>query len=611
MPDPNPFEWLEDKPRRRKGGWARSLLVVAALGGGAWWLGAASPWADSVQARWADSAPGRQVAEWQARLDASPPGRFVSGLWALGASGQRLATLAPADARFYAEIAPSWWTRLAMYGWRMAPDTSRDPAFAELRAWVREQGLDWDADVAPWLRPDVGMLGRASHPASDAVDQWSVWVGSGNDAAARAFIAKVRDRRVAMGETARESRHGRTTFEVLTPRDGADYALAVLGGYVVTATPASAIAPLIDQLESPGPTLASDNPRYRRVAGAWPRGAVGHAFWDAGATTTPESRRRGDRLPHPEAAGASISGGGDSLTIAITTAFEVQDATPEARERWKQMLPPLDMRRFDSLPDATVLAVGGTANRETNEWLAGPLSVVWAPLGGALGDGAVFTGLLSGLTTMQGPYAVGLVASSPTATAEDPVGAVLAVRPDDPDALESELTRAARAIADAGDTAKLGGAVADWARLPWLRHVMPKGTELTEEPHGRDTWQVLKAGGQGLAGWKRTNGDLVVAGGGEALRLCQADRFESLTRTSSFGRVRKRLPGDPAFFAYADGRNVVHLLQASPWLPARYAGQAQRALQPLRAIGLAAGSGLDAGGFHHAALTILTEPTTQ
>ncbi|MFN3429523.1 MAG: DUF3352 domain-containing protein [Candidatus Sericytochromatia bacterium] len=607
MPDPSPFDWLEDKPRR-KGGWARSLVIVTALAGGAWWLGAASPWAGAVQAQWADSAPGRQVAAWQADWNASPPGRLVGGVWSLGASGQRLAALAPADTRFYAEAAPSWWTRLALYGWRMAPDTSRDPAFAELRAWVREQGLDWDQDLAPWIQPDVGMLGRASGPVSGAVDQWSVWVGSGNDAAARAFIAKLRDRRAALGETAREGQHGRTAYAVLTPPDSPSYALAVLGGYVVAASPATAIVPLIDQVERGGPTLAADNPRYRRVAGAWTRGAVGHAFWDAGATTTPEGRRRAGALLGAEAVGASMSGGGDWLTIDVTTAFEWPDAAPEARERWSQVLPPLDMRRFEALPDATVLAVGGTANRETHAWLAGPLSVVWAPLGGALGDGAVFTSLLSGLTTMQGPFAVGLVASSPTATAEDPVGAVLALRPDDPDALELELTRSARAIAHAGDTAKLGGAVADWARLPWLRHVMPKGTELTEEAHGRDTWQVLRAGGQGLAGWKRTNGDLVVAGGGEALRLCQADRFESLTRAAAFDRVRKRLPGDPALFVYGDGQNVVHLIQASPWLPARYAGQAQRALEPLRAIGFAAGSGIDAEGFHHAAFTILSEP---
>jgi hypothetical protein len=53
---------------------------------------------------------------------------------------------------------------------------------------------------------------------------------------------------------------------------------------------------------------------------------------------------------------------------------------------------------------------------------------------------------------------------------------------------------------------------------------------------------------------------------------------------------------------------MLNLLAASPWLPAKYAGQARRAFAPLRAMGLSAGAGLDGRGFHHAGFTVLVDP---
>jgi hypothetical protein len=53
---------------------------------------------------------------------------------------------------------------------------------------------------------------------------------------------------------------------------------------------------------------------------------------------------------------------------------------------------------------------------------------------------------------------------------------------------------------------------------------------------------------------------------------------------------------------------VVHLFEASPWIPAKYVAEAKRALKPLRAIGAAAEPGIDQQGFHHAAFTVLATP---
>ena len=100
----------------------------------------------------------------------------------------------------------------------------------------------------------------------------------------------------------------------------------------------------------------------------------------------------------------------------------------------------------------------------------------------------------------------------------------------------------------------------------------------------------------------------MLAGGGEALRLSQGDGFRALTHRAGFQLVRRRLPHTPPLFAYADGRNVAHLLEASPLLPARYAHQAGRALTGLEAVGCALEPGLDARGFHHAALTVVVRP---
>lgn len=605
---PSP-DWLDEKPRRRGGcGFLVTLLLLGALGGGgAWWLGNASPWAEEVQSRWADSEPGRQVAALKTQWTDSPVGRWVDGLLALTDSGQRLARLAPPDTRVYAEIAPSWWTRLGMYGLKPTPSEETAASLTEMRTWVREQfGLDWDADVAPWVQPEMGLLGRASGLEAESPDEWSLWLGTNSDERAAVCLAKARDHQVAAGATTHSGHHGRTSYDVVTPVDGQPYATAILAGYAVVAAPPRAIEALIDQVEQGGPTLVTHNPRYRRVADAWPRGAVGHAFVDAGAgkgLVRPDAS-----LPPLEAIGGSLSGGADHFTVELTTAFDVSQAPAEARERWREIIPTLDMARFDRLPAATVLAVGATATPETSRWLSGPLAMVWGPLGGGVGEGAIFSGLFASLSSMQGPFAVGLVASSAESGASNPVGAVFSVQPKDTQALQDELDRAATVITSQTDPSRLPGPVGNWASNPWVRSMIPGVTSLSEETHGRDKWKVLKAGGKGLAGWTVAERELVLVGGDEALKLCQADRFSAISGVSGFEDVRRRLPGSPGVMVYADGPNMVHLFEASPWLPAKYAGQARRALKPLRAVGAAAAPGLDRGGFHRAAFTVLVTP---
>jgi hypothetical protein len=286
----------------------------------------------------------------------------------------------------------------------------------------------------------------------------------------------------------------------------------------------------------------------------------------------------------------------------------VAAAPPEARERWRAIVPPLDMRRFDRLPSASVLAIGATATAQTREWIAGPLALGWGPLGGGATEGLAFSALTSSLTSLEGPFALGLVAASPETGARDPVGAVLVAQPADPEAMRDELERGARAVTSATDPARLPGQAGQWAAVPWVRAVLPKATELVDETHGRSQWRVMRAGGQPLAGWTLDGRALVVAGGGEALRLAQEPAFESLSRTAGFKAVRDRLPGDPGLFLYADGPNMLNLLSASPWLPAKYVGQARRAFAPLRAMGLSADAGIDGRGFHRAGFTVLVDP---
>ncbi|MFN3288734.1 MAG: hypothetical protein ACK40H_09815, partial [Sphingomonadaceae bacterium] len=285
-------------------------------------------------------------------------------------------------------------------------------------------------------------------------------------------------------------------------------------------------------------------------------------FVDLADASRPVSRPPGD-MPAPEALGAALSAGSDWMTVSVITAFDTADAPAEARERWRQVVPALDMHRFDRLPDASVLAVGATATPQTREWIAGPLALVWGPMGGGATEGLAFSALTSSLTSLEGPFALGLVAAAPEADARDPVGAVLVAQPADPEALRDELERGARAITSATDPARLPGQAGQWAAVPWVRAVLPKATELVDETHGRSHWRIMRAGGQPLAGWTLDDRALVVAGGGEALRLAQEPAFKSLSRAPGFQAVRDRLPGNPGLYLYADGPNMLNLLSAS------------------------------------------------
>lgn len=596
-----PPDWMYEEPRRPRRGRLLRVLAVLALVGGGWWLATSSPWSEEVQSRWAASEPGIRLASLEREWSATPIGRWVERLLGLGDSGQRLARLAPANTRLYAEFSPSWWTRHLIAPSKEGPDAA---AMAELRQWTREQwGLDWEQDVAPWARPEVGMLGGLSGLEGYQVDEWSFWVGSDDDAKAAACLGKLRDFKVAAGATTREGSHGKTRYDVVTPVSEPAFALAVLGGYAVIASPPRTIEGLIDQIEKGGPTLAADNPRYRRVASAWPRGAVAHAFVDGEGA-------KYDAGPWPrfEAAGVTLSSGADWGALEVTTAFDVEQASAADRSRWEAVVPPLDLRRFDRLPAATVLALGVTATPETRQWLSAPLAVAWAPFGGDAGGGAVFTGLLARLTSLEGPLAVGMVASPPEAGARDPVGAVLAVRPKEPEALRQELEQAARTVTSGTDLSKLPGPAGQWAALPWVQAVIPGATSLSEEKHGRETWKVIRAGGQGLAGWTTSGDDVVLAGGDQTIRLCQEARFASISAAPGFEAMRKRWPASPGLVLYGDGPNLRSLLQASPILPAKYANQAAQGLAPLRSVGFAAAPGVDRRGFHHAALTVLFDP---
>lgn len=605
----NPYE--DEPPRRGRGcGCLLSVALLAAVGGGgAWWLAEASPWADTVRARLADSPVGREWTALEARWADSPVGRFSRRLLALGLGGDRLAHLAPADTRVYAEISPSWWARAGLNGWRPRADGQQAASQAELHRWARETlGLDWEADVAPWLRPDAGVIMRPAGTPGPGGAEASWWLGSGDDARARSALDKVSAHRAAAGEAVEERRHGGVDFTVFTPAGGRPYTLGLLAGYVVGTDAPQAMVTLIDHVNANGPSLASSNPRYRRLAGAWDRGAPGHAFVDLAEPNPPVGRRPPGDMPAPQALGAALTAGSDWMTVSVITAFDVAEAPPESRERWRAIVPPLDMRRFDRLPDASVLAVGATATPQTRAWIAGALALGWGPLGGGATEGLAFSALTSSLTSLEGPFALGVVAADPEADAADPVGAVLVAQPADPEALRDELERGARAVTSATDPARLPGQAGQWAAVPWVRAALPKATELVDETHGRAPWRVLRAGGQPLAGWTLDDGALVVAGGGEALRLAQAPDFKSLSRAGNFQAVRDRLPGDPGLYLYADGPNMLNLLAASPWLPAKYAGQARRAFAPLRAMGLSAGAGLDGRGFHRAGFTVLVDP---
>lgn len=604
----NPYE--DDAPRRGRG--CGCLLSVALLlavgGGGTWWLAEASPWADTLRARFADSPAAREWQTLEARWAESPAGRFTHRLLALGLGGDRLAHLAPADTRVYAEFSPSWWARHGLNRWRPRPDGQQAASQAELHRWALEEwGLDWETDVAPWLRPDAGLIMRPAQPKGPGGAQASWWLGTGDEGRARAALDKVGAHRRAAGESVTARSHAGVDFTVFAPPAGRPYTLGLLAGYVVGTDSPEAMVALIDHVTANGPSLASSNARYRRVAGAWDRGAPGHAFVDLAETNPPARRPQAD-WPAPEAIGATLGVGADSVTVAVATAFDVAGAPDEDRARWREVVPPLDMRRFDRLPSASVLAVGATATPQTRAWLSGPLALGWAPLGGGASEGLAFSALTSSLTSLEGPFALGLVAAPPEAEALDPVGAVLVAQPADPEALRDELERAARSVTSATDPARLPGQAGRWAAVPWVRAVLPKAAELVDEPHGRSQWRVLRAGGQPLAGWTIDDRALVVAGGGEALRLAQEPAFESLSRAPGFRAVRDRLPGDAGLYLYADGPNMLNLLSASPWLPAKYVGQARRALAPLRAMGLSAGAGIDARGFHRAGFTVLVDP---
>lgn len=597
---------LTDKPRRRRAKPLLKVLVALAIAGGSSaWVATASPWAPEVQAVWAQTPVARQVVDAQAWWRATPVAGALGWLWSLGDSQTAIARLAPADTRVYIELAPSWWTRWWLGGWAQAKDGPRGEALAQMRTYAREQwNLDWDQDLAPWLGTDFGAIGRSSGLNGSAVDEFTLLAEARDQAAADALIAKLAARQPGALTVTRAG----TTYQVLQGQDGQSLALGRLGGWLVVATPPRALDALIDHQASGRPSLLT-NRRYQRIAGAWARGAVGHAFLDggaAGADVAPDAKRRqpANGWPVPEAGGASFSAGGDWAILDWVTAFDTTQATAEDRARWAEALPAIDMGRFDALPSSTVLAVGGTATPAMIEALQGPTAVGWAPMGGGPGAGATFAGLLGALRTVRGPFAIGVTAGDPN-SAIAPVGAVVALRPDDPAALRTALAAQAQALSGNTDPARLPGKLGEWASMPGLRGMLPGVMTVVDETHRGTAWKVVKTQNEGLAGWTAEGAEVVLAGGAPALAAVQADRFEALSATKSFRGVRGRLPARPAFYGFLDGVNAGKLLMASPLLPARYASQGAQALASLEGLGLAVGAGLDAAGFHHAALSVV------
>jgi hypothetical protein len=310
------------------------------------------PTADPADA-WVVGAPERAGSRWvKPFLIALGALVVVVGLaiaaiaFVLRGSSDVITAMVPDDASAYATVYldPALGQKLALRDLVKrfpATDTS-----AELNARLQEffdsafqdSGLSFQADVKPWLGPQLGILGKAD----GADSSFAVLVASTDDQAAQAALSKLKSRLTEHeGETFVVQPHGGVDVTVGSSELGGQDAYALVSHTVVLGSSTDIVEEVIDTAQGKHPAIGGTS-EYHKVFDALPKDKLAFAFVNAAPLIRQFEQSLGtDVLPAPgsftaleayRGAGMAITASSNGIAADFTVDIDPTKLTVDERQ---------------------------------------------------------------------------------------------------------------------------------------------------------------------------------------------------------------------------------------------------------------------------------------
>ena len=286
---------------------------------------------------------------------------FLAGyLLLFSASTDRAAALAPANSAFYVNVylQPSTGQQMNLAGLigrlpGFADDASLDEKVDQVvQNLLGSTGLDYRADVKPWLGDQVAIAG------------WPV----GNDVAdaQMVVIAEVRDRPAAEAAVARLTGDAgqeltSETYKGVELQVGATASYAFVGEMLAIGPSAASLQPVVD-VDGGAESLA-DRDVFRTTMASLESDHLAAAFVDLAAIA--EASGMAEQLSGVSTAGAVLVAGTEGLRLSGSAPFAEGDATPSSRAGFALGGEPSSL--VDWMPEDTLAEVVIFGLRQTLE----------------------------------------------------------------------------------------------------------------------------------------------------------------------------------------------------------------------------------------------------
>ena len=286
---------------------------------------------------------------------------FLAGyLLLFSASADRAAALAPANSAFYVNmyLQPSTGQQMNLAGLigrlpGFADDASLDEKVDQVvQNLLGSTGLDYRADVKPWLGDQVAIAGW---PVGDDVAE-----------AQTVVIAQVKDRAAAESAVARLVGEGGQEFTTET-YNGTDLQVsattsyAFVGDMLAIGPTAESLRPVVD-VEGGAESLA-DREDFRATMASLEADHLAAAFLDLAALA--EATGMSEQLSGVSTAGAVLVAGTDGIRLSGSAPFAEGDATPSARAGFAMGGEPSSL--VDWMPEDTLAEIVVFGLRQTLE----------------------------------------------------------------------------------------------------------------------------------------------------------------------------------------------------------------------------------------------------
>jgi hypothetical protein len=500
---------------------------------------------------------------------ASPLG---DSLWALlGRPANAALTLLPLDTPAYIRLTPTGpqlkHAEALKARFQAVPELKSAWTQAE-RSLAREQNVSWEADILPWLGPEIVVALPSAKGLGQArgAPELLLVAATRDSARSDAFIKKVRESQERRGDTFSAKQHNGVAY--LT--DGKDTSIATVNNFVVFATTETLLQRTIDLATGKGGQSLADHPTYQEVIKSLPADRLGDVYIDllpfvnelGSQRDTGLSARQREALLSMRALALALRLEPDGLAIDTVTLYDPGKMSAEQQALAKQGANPLKV--VGALPDETLAFL---ALRD--------LRAVWqvaAPARGSFAGGIEAVNRATGLNVDEDVFGwltgeVGLALIEDTAgfggNVQLPVGGLLLIEAADRRLVEAKLAK--------------------------LRAALERqGLRFSAQSIGGVEMHVL-TGGRGMPsiGYGFAGDFLVIGTSPNALEQAVQSKTASVAGASAYQGVSAALPKERVAMLYADVARLAPLVSRLGGGSDDEARLALAGLRPVKAIGLA------------------------